>query len=94
MNAEIVARLQDSFAGVATSLDPAISSEVTAFAQERGISKEQAMALLITAGLSPDAPMLVYIKAEKGLSMEDYKLLFEAGKVATPNDASIVLSQE
>ena len=39
------------------------------------------------------APMVLYVRADAGMTIEQYRALFEAAKEFTPPDASVFLEQ-
>lgn len=100
MNAEIVARLQASFAPAITSANAKISGaderdegvyeEVSEFAKKRGMSYRDALMLLVQAGLQPDAPQIIHIRVGAGATMQEVKtIISEAAAIADPS-ASVI----
>ena len=92
LNAEIIARLQASF-DPAQGLPSVVRSEVDNEAERLGISPQEALASLVLAGSQPGAPMVLYIKADPSMSLDQYSALFEAAKKNIPPDATVVLAQ-
>lgn len=92
LNAEIIARLQASF-DPSQSLPAAVRDQITEEAERMGISLQDALTRLVLAGAQPGAPMVLYIKADASMTIEQYRALFEVAKEFTPPDATVVLGQ-
>lgn len=92
LNAEIVARLQASF-DASGELPSAVRDQIDEEAERMGISSQDALTRLVLAGAQPGAPMVLYIKADASMTIEQYRALFEAAKEFTPPDATVVLDQ-
>ena len=90
LNAEIIARLQDSF-DTQAALPEIVRTEVEAAAEKMGISQEDALVHLVMAGASPNAPAVLYVKASPGMTLEQYVEIFEVAKKYLPPDATITL---
>ena len=88
-NAEIVARLQQSFDSTPVD-DPNVKRVVEEFAKLRDMSYRDALMLLVTAGSQPDAPQIVHIRVGAGATMQEVKeIIKEAANVAHPG-ASVI----
>ncbi len=99
-NAEIVARLQASFAPSHATPDVKFSGfddeleAVSEFAQKRGMSYRDALMLLVEAGLQPDAPQIVHIRVGAGATMQEVKaIISEAAAIADPS-ASVIYERD
>lgn len=104
MNAEVVHRLQTSFTpAIATSnakfsgLDGTgddVFDLVNDFATKRGMSYRDALLLLVTAGLQPEAPQIVHIRVGAGATMKEVKaIVAEAAAIADPQ-ASVIYESD
>ena len=100
LHAEIVARLQASFApSIATpnvnfsggeERDEGFYEEVSEFAKKRGMSYRDALMLLVRAGLQPEAPQIIHIRVGAGATMQEVKaIISEAAAIADPS-ASVI----
>lgn len=104
MNAEIVNRLQASFAPAITSANVKISGlegrddevyhQVSEFALKRRMSYRDALVLLVEAGLQPNAPQIVHIRVGAGATMQEVKaIITEAAAIADPS-ASVIYERD
>lgn len=87
-NAEIVARLQQSFDATG-DLDAEVREIAQEFAEQRGLSLKDALNLLVHTGSSPSASAL-FVKVTPGMTLAEIRAVFEVAKEFTPPDASIV----
>ena len=92
LNAEIIARLQASF-DPAQGLPSVVRSEVDSEAERLGISPQEALARLVVDGSQSGAPMVLYVRADAGMTIEQYRALFVAAKEITPPDARVFKEQ-
>ncbi len=88
LNAEIIARLQQSFQGSQQGLPR--HHGVEDFAADNGISYEEALDLIVMRGISPNAPAAYLVNLHSGMTMGEVRAAIqEIGKHA-PADASII----
>lgn len=88
INAEVVARLQESFTS-GTSLPLALRDEVQAYADEHRLDFDTALARVIVGGARASDKVL-YIQPSAGMTMEEMRQLFTAAGDYVPPDAEIV----
>ena len=94
MNAEIVARLEQSFGGVAPEMGGIARDLVEEFAAKRKISFVDALDALIVAGSSPGAPSILYVKAQQGMTLKEVReVMSEARKIAD-DESSVVYEMQ
>lgn len=87
MNAEVVARLQDSFE---SSFPAHIRDEIAGFAEQRGIGFDDAMELLVFAGSASSSQVLV-VHPHPGMSVDDLRRLFDVAREKVSPDARVIL---
>lgn len=93
MNAEIIARLTDSFSPLAPGKLPVSASvreEVEEFAEANGITTTEAADTLVYAGLQPEAPAVLFVKIERGVVAGNTFKLMELLRKQVPEDATVV----
>lgn len=87
-NAEIVARLSQSFESGGL-LPDVIRRGVENIAAEDGVTFGEALAKAVIAGLSPDAPAVLYFAPGPGMKLTDVLQVFDQAKKKLPPDTSI-----
>lgn len=94
MNSEIVARLQDDF-DPAENLPLGTRQEIEHKAKQLGVTFDEALTLVVTAGLNKDAPSILYIKAKSGMTLNEMHALFEVAKEkCESSEATIILEPD
>lgn len=104
LTAEVVRRLEASFIPTITSSNAKFSGLdgtgddvfdlVNDFATKRGMSYRDALLLLVTAGLQPEAPQIVHIRVGAGATMKEVKaIVAEAAAIADPQ-ASVIYESD
>ena len=78
---------------MAGELPAVVRDQVAEEAARLGISPQEALTRLVVAGSQPGAPMVLYVKADATMTIEQYRAIFEAAKEVTPPDASVFLEQ-
>lgn len=93
MNAEVVARLEKSFGVAAPAMGEVAKDLVEEFAAKRKISFSEALDALVFIGSNDDAPALLYVKAQPGMTLKEVReVMAEAIKVAH-EDSHIIYEQ-
>ena len=104
LTAEVVRRLEASFIPSITTSNAKFSGLdgtgddvfdlVNDFATKRGMSYRDALLLLVTAGLQPEAPQIVHIRVGAGATMKEVKaIVAEAAAIADPQ-ASVIYESD
>jgi hypothetical protein len=92
-NAEIVARLQKSFEEAVPAMGDVAKDLVEEFAAKRKISFSEALDAMVFAGSSPNAPAVLYVKAQPGMTLKELRVVMEEARKVAHEDSHIIYEQ-
>ncbi|MBB5444665.1 MULTISPECIES: Arc family DNA-binding protein [unclassified Paraburkholderia] len=89
LNAEIVARLEQSFSDLLTHLSNRHLQQIEQYATARKVTFDDALHMLINAGLHPDAPLVVALHLENGTEVSKLHEALDAVMGRVPKKAIV-----